>query len=393
MTNLKICRLATKTSVVTLLVFGLTASASNAVELIGQTAKFSRSTSLAMCEKSAPIYRFGETDWRLASRAGATSSKGAKIRPCVTGEDQLPGEVPVLPLGEPVIRSLALEAPPSPAPAEPTDVVENGPQSVLVVPLATEEEKPAPATLQDRFEQLNQRLKTVQGVEEADLHPLLLSLPSLTSNIPTAYGGSLGTIGVGIGYQDRPRFGSKGDGDLGVVLGLGNPKKIGFDLQLTSLDISQPTHDLAIGFKLHRVLPRDYVVALGLENETFRGSSDSVHSWYGVVTKKINLKESRREMFSRLYLTAGLGSGRFKKDFDTVRGGTGTLNVFGGAALSLGEPATVFLEWGGQDLNIGASLVPFRNQSIVITPTIADVTGSAGNGRRFLLTVGYFFAR
>ena len=51
--------------------------------------------------------------------------------------------------------------------------------------------------------------------------------------------------------------------------------------------------------------------------------------------------------------------------------------------------ASVIADWTGQDLFLGASIVPFRRIPLFIVPGVADVTGKAGNGARFVLGVGY----
>ena len=53
------------------------------------------------------------------------------------------------------------------------------------------------------------------------------------------------------------------------------------------------------------------------------------------------------------------------------------------------DRVSLIADWTGQDLNLGASIVPFRNLPLVITPAVADVTGNAGDGARFILGVGY----
>ena len=56
------------------------------------------------------------------------------------------------------------------------------------------------------------------------------------------------------------------------------------------------------------------------------------------------------------------------------------------------------MDWPGQDLDIGLSVVPFRDFPLVLTPAIADITGSAGTYNtqysvraRFALGVGMAF--
>jgi hypothetical protein len=60
--------------------------------------------------------------------------------------------------------------------------------------------------------------------------------------------------------------------------------------------------------------------------------------------------------------------------------------------LRVAEPVNLIAEWTGQDLNLGVSIVPFREIPLVITPALADVTNNAGDGARFVLGIGYGFS-
>ena len=55
------------------------------------------------------------------------------------------------------------------------------------------------------------------------------------------------------------------------------------------------------------------------------------------------------------------------------------------AAAGLASPLGVVADWNGQDLNLSASVVPLRCVPVVISPGLADVTGSAGSPRRFII--------
>ncbi len=46
----------------------------------------------------------------------------------------------------------------------------------------------------------------------------------------------------------------------------------------------------------------------------------------------------------------------------------------------------------GQDLTIGTPIVPFRNLPLVVVPAVTDITGTAGNGARFIIGAGYSFS-
>ena len=72
-------------------------------------------------------------------------------------------------------------------------------------------------------------------------------------------------------------------------------------------------------------------------------------------------------------------------------GGT-PFNVFGSAAINLSENVNGIVEWTGQDLTLGMSIVPFKEIPLVFTPSFIDVTGSAGDGVRFNASLVYSIA-
>ncbi len=55
----------------------------------------------------------------------------------------------------------------------------------------------------------------------------------------------------------------------------------------------------------------------------------------------------------------------------------------------MAEPLSVVADWTGQDLNAGISATPVPRVPLVVTAGAADITGSAGDGARFILSVGY----
>jgi hypothetical protein len=145
-----------------------------------------------------------------------------------------------------------------------------------------------------------------------------------------------------------------------------------------------------ISFKAHRQLPENFAVAVGVENAIIWGDTDAGSSVYGVVSKIFPLRENPREPFSQLTASVGLGGGRFRSEDDIING-EDSIGVFGSVGLRVAEPVSLIADWTGQDLTIGASIVPFRNVPLVITPAIADITDNAGDGARFILGVGYNF--
>lgn len=239
--------------------------------------------------------------------------------------------------------------------------------------------------LMQRLDLVTQRLKKL---EKSTPTPVWLLTPGLSSNVPSAHGAGKGITGIGFGFQERTRFSNKSDGTAALVVGFGDPEKVGLDLQLSLLDLSDLGKRESLSVKLHKQLRDDYTVAVGAENLFVHGFTDGDRSFYAVVSKKLRLKESSNKPFSRVYLSGGIGTGRFRSERNVISD-TGTLNVFGSVAVNLSPSVVVFTEWTGQGLNLGASLVPFKTIPLVITPALADIAGPAGDGTRFTLGVGY----
>ncbi len=273
------------------------------------------------------------------------------------------------------------------------DAIASPPNTIVAQSIAeptAPQQNPTPTQQsQIQIQQLQERLG---ALEQVPLQQIYLGAPGTSSNTPTAYGGSWGSVGVGLSFQQRTRFTDRSDGTSGLVFSFGDPQDaVGLDIGVTALDLSDFGDRGSFNFKLHRRLPDDFAVAIGLENALIWGFSDADTSLYGVVSKRFRLRESSREPFSRLNVSLGLGNGRFRSE-ENVNEDEGSIGVFGSVAVNVAEPVSVFAEWTGQDLNMGASIVPFRNLPLVITPTLADITGSAGDGVRFTVGIGYGFS-
>ena len=214
------------------------------------------------------------------------------------------------------------------------------------------------------------------------------STPSITVLTPSAYGKFFGQASVGLGLQSRARFTNKADGVAGVSIGVGNPQQaVGLDIGLNVVDLDSFT-DGTLSVKLHRRLPDDLAIAVGVNNAIRLGNTDGGSSGYGVVTKMFRLQDTVDKPWSRLYLSAGVGGGQFRSESD-VNNRIDSLGVFGSAAVRVAQPVSAIAEWTGQDLTLGLSITPFRNLPLVITPAVTDITGNAGDGTRFILGIGY----
>jgi hypothetical protein len=177
---------------------------------------------------------------------------------------------------------------------------------------------------------------------------------------------------------------------LAVGLSLGNPATIGVDAGVSILDLRQ-NRDGGGGFghrgtftlKLHRRLTPNTAAALGLNNLLNWGRGDVPVAYYGVV--------SHRFPSGRIYASVGLGTGDFRSERDVVAGRK-SVGVFASVAYSVSKPIRVFTEWTGQDMAMGTSLVPLRGVPVVVTISVLDLTGVAGDGPRPAIGFSYAFS-
>lgn len=217
--------------------------------------------------------------------------------------------------------------------------------------------------------------------------------PSVTIMTPSAYGAAWGNAGIGLGFQQRTRFTDRADGVVGVGFGLGDPKKsVGLAVGITITDLWGDTfEDGTLNFKLHRQLPGDVSLAAGMQGAVSWGETDGGSSVYGVVTKRFSLREDLSQPLSQVHLSVGVGTGQYRSE-SNIENSVDSVGMFGSVAVRIYEPVTAIAEWTGQDLTLGVSFIPFPNVPFAIAPAITDVTGTAGDGTRFILGIGYGFS-
>ena len=237
---------------------------------------------------------------------------------------------------------------------------------------------------------LSRRLSQLANVE---VPPLSRGVPGVSAYVPTAHGGRWGSIGFGVQYVNRQRFSPNPDGAVGVGIPLGDPARLGLDVGVAILDTRR---DNGGGFgqrgsfaaKVHRSLGKGTAVAVGLEHFLNWGNTDTPMSIYGVATTRIALLDPERGSLTRMYLSGGFGHGRFGPEVATGN----SFGSFWSVSADLHRAVEGFVEWSGQDLGAGVSLVPHPALPLVITPGMVDLTRSAGDGARFFLSVGTGFS-
>jgi F0F1-type ATP synthase membrane subunit c/vacuolar-type H+-ATPase subunit K len=233
------------------------------------------------------------------------------------------------------------------------------------------------------------------GVLTAAAAQAARSAPALTVASPTAFGAAWGQAFVGAGFQARTRRAPSGrdgmDGTAVAGFGIGDPfRLVGLEVAVTALGTVESFGRFGASFRVHRRLPGAAALAAGWENAIEGRGADGGSSLYAVASNGWTLAPSPRDPFSSVVVNLGVGSGRFLPE-DRFRAGEDGVNVFASVSVRVAEPVSVVADWTGQDLALAASLAPLARVPLVVSAGLADVTGSAGDGARFILGVGFGF--
>ncbi|MEM7063188.1 MAG: hypothetical protein AAF572_08485 [Cyanobacteria bacterium P01_B01_bin.77] len=276
-----------------------------------------------------------------------------------------------------------------PLTASPTGLERTEPDTVEIAQIPIEPPLPGPSSddADDIFDEL------FEESEKAQENSGYRASPAMTISNPSGFGADNRTAFIGLGYQERTRFSNEQDGGAVIGVGLGDARdNVGVQLSYTAASFggSRDFGDGGFNVKLHKRLADDWSVALGWEG--FITTADVVDfedSIYGSVSHIIRTRESITDPFSRVALTAGVGSGRFRTE-DDVFDDRDTVGVFGSMAVRVAEPVSAIVEWTGQDLAVGMSITPFKDVPLVLLPAVRDIAG-AGDGGRFVLGAGFSF--
>jgi hypothetical protein len=205
--------------------------------------------------------------------------------------------------------------------------------------------------------------------------------PGTSTGSPISFGANWGDVYAGAGLQAPIRYSGASDGTLAVGMGFANAMDVvGIDVSLTALSTVRSgfTNRMGLNVKVHKIFAENWGIAVGASSIYLNNKpTDGNASLYGVVSKVFGLENSWASDFKSLTLSAGAGNEGFRLEKD-IRNNNQTIGVFGSAALKMWDQLAVIVDWPGQDLDVGLSIVPIRSFPLVITPAIVDITGSAG---------------
>lgn len=314
----------------------------------------------------------------------AGSVAGAQAAPDTTKRTPRRSQVRI-----PVSKEPVRDTTPAPAPAPaPAPVVEQPAPAPAPAPVAV-----APDTIDYRKRYEIGLLPTVEVSSLASR-----AAPGIAIGTPTGYGANWGDGFIGAGYQNRVRFTNDvDDGSVVAGIGLGNARDfLGLEVAATSVSTFRRGFGKngTLSAKVHRVLPRNWGVAVGAENLVNWGDTDPGDaSWYGALSKVVHLRNQEGDPFSALTFNVGAGNGRFQQWSDFAAGDNG-IYPFASAALRIFQPVSVIGDWSSGEFAAGLSIAPFRWVPLVITPAIVDIANKANDpngGRRFSIGAGLGF--
>jgi hypothetical protein len=222
----------------------------------------------------------------------------------------------------------------------------------------------------------------------------LVAVPAASLTSPTAFGVQMGEGFAGFAYQARTRYTHLDDGAAAIGVGFGDRERYAA-LEVAAISFSTirgggPLETGGLSFKLHRSFGDRLGVAVGWENAVSWGGSDAGNSPFAVATRIFRLRDDPQAPFSAVAATVGVGGGRFRREADVVNGRS-TANVFGALGVRVAEPLSLAADWNGQDLYAGVSVTPLRHVPLLVNAGFADITGSAGDGARFIVSAAVGF--
>ncbi len=233
----------------------------------------------------------------------------------------------------------------------------------------------------------------LQNLEDSlDFSNIRRSSPALTIAVPSGFGVDNNTVFFTSTFQEDTRYSEEADGAIGFGIGLGDARRaIGAEISYTVASFGGSRNFGTGGFnvRLHRRLTDNLSASVGWRGILTTGNVDFRDSIYGAVTQIFHTREELSRPFSRIAVTAGVGSGQFRTEED-VLDGNGGVGAFGSIAVRVVQPVSFITEWTGQDLALGLSIAPFKNRNIVITPAVRDIAGG-GDEARFVLGAGVTF--
>ncbi len=211
--------------------------------------------------------------------------------------------------------------------------------------------------------------------------------PGVAASSPVGFGPRQGDIFAGFGYQAKATNGQQ-DGALSIGGGFLNPEElVGIEAVLTSLSTIRSGFGSRMvgGVKVHKLVS-GWGVGLGVEGLFLNGNDfDTKPSVYLAGTRVLQVRDAAT--FNSATINLGLGNGRFQSadDFAADKSGIG---FFLSSSIRVNEWSSAIVDYTGAQVNLALSFAPLKGLPLVITPSMNDITGEAGDKARLSIGAG-----
>lgn len=223
-------------------------------------------------------------------------------------------------------------------------------------------------------------------------------VPSGTLGTPTAFPLRPGRLAIGFLLQPETRAAAVADGVVSLTVGVGGRGADSGDvtLNILSVGVHEPiAKRTSLSAKLARRLSERSAVAVGVRNGLVFGGSDTPSQAYLVYT--VTLRSGNGSSLREFRTTVGLGylwtsgvHGRYRDTAEEVASRYGPMVVLASVATTITSSSTAFLEWTGQDMNMGVVL-PVGRSGLSVAAVLADLTHRAPRGPRLVFAFGMPF--
>jgi hypothetical protein len=188
------------------------------------------------------------------------------------------------------------------------------------------------------------------------------------------------------------------DGSLSATLITGNPSRLSAEATLVLNDVSDPGQRCSINGRVGRFIG-DTFFSFGVDQLVTWGGTDTLSSWSLKAGRTLQTGPEGRP-FSRVYLHAGIGNGRYAPEgaINRIVNGKSSpdmsqIGFFGSVGTLINKRVMCFGRYFGNDWTVGASFRtvnedPARKDYMYFTVGLADITGRAGDGSRLTLAAG-----
>jgi hypothetical protein len=215
--------------------------------------------------------------------------------------------------------------------------------------------------------------------------------PGVAASSPIGFGPGRGDVFAGLGYQNSSAVGTESDGSLSAGMGFFDPRETaGLEFVLTSLSTVRAGFGsrMVAGLKVHKALERNIGVGVGVEGIKINGDDFDTDPSIYIAATQVRMMREGQSTFNQMTFNLGLGTGRFQSA-DAFADGESGVGVFAGAALRINWFSSAIVDYTGAAVNLAASFTPSRTLPLVITPSINDLSGAAGDAGRLALGVGF----